>query len=102
MTWFLSGVTDITFSQTSRKLFTTLESILTLRFGWVGVNFVHSSSCGAVLCMSVDRALVLWLLLNSACMASKPFLFLAVPPIEEAGGARSWEGTQPGQAELAY
>jgi len=34
-------------------------------------------------------------------MASKPFLFLAVPPIEEAGGARGWEGTQPGQAELA-
>lgn len=46
--------------------------------------------------MSVDREPVFWLLLNSACMASKPFLFLAVPLSEEAelGG----DTGQPGQA----
>lgn len=40
--------------------------------------------CYAFMAMSVDRAPVFWLLLNSACMASKPFLFLAVPLSEEA------------------
>lgn len=46
---------------------------------WDGVNFLHSSPCGAVFCIcdqnSVDNTPAFWLLLSSASTASKLSLF---------------------------
>ena len=71
-------------------------------FGWDRVNFLHSSSYGAVfwICAgnSADNTGMFSLLLSSAYTESRPFLLLT-PPHQRGGWGctRSWEGTQRGQ-----
>lgn len=65
------------------------------------VNFLHSSLYGAMflICVekSVDKTILLWVLLSSAYTESRPFLFLLQPCQRGGWGfTRRWEGKQLG------
>lgn len=54
--------------------------------GWDGVNFLHSSLCGAVFwicnCCSFDKTVVFHLLLRCACTVSEIFFSHSAPARE--------------------
>lgn len=71
----------------------------TYKYGCDGVHFLPSSPYDAVFWIcdqnNVDYTEMFWLLLNSACATSRPFLLLTLPLSQgvDWGWPRGWEGT---------
>jgi len=63
-----------------------------------GVELLFFIAAHMMLCFRLVTNIEIWLLLSSACTASRPPLFPTLPPQEVGSGwAKGWEGTQPGQ-----